>query len=144
MMDRDLAELYNVSTKRLNEQVKRNNERFPEDFMFKLAKNEKDELVAKCDRFKTLKHSSSLPNVFTEHGALMLANVLKSHIAMEISILVVRAFIQIREILSTHAELQRKIDSMEKKYDAKFQVVFTAIKKLMEPPPDKPKRRIGF
>ncbi|MGD2279561.1 MAG: ORF6N domain-containing protein [Candidatus Omnitrophota bacterium] len=144
MLDKDLAELYGASTKRLNEQVKRNKKRFPEDFMFQLTLDEKNELVANCDRFRPLKHSTALPYALTGHGALMLANVIKSAAAIEVSILVVRAFARLREIIRTHKDLQRKIEDMEKKYDGQFQVVFQAIKKLMEPPPEKPKRRIGF
>ena len=143
MLDRDLAELYEIPTKRLNEQVKRNIERFPGDFMFQLTKDEKNELVANCDRFDVLKHSTALPNAFTEYGALMLANVIKSSIAIEVSILVVRAFTRLKEIIRTHKDLQRKIESMEKKYDAQFKVVFDALRQLMETP-KKPKREIGF
>ncbi len=143
MLDRDLAKLYEVPTKRLNEQVKRNIERFPEDFMFQLTKEEKNKLVANCDRFELLKHSTTLPNAFTEYGALMLANVIKSSIAIEVSILVVRAFARLKEIIRNHKDLQQKIESLEKKYDAQFRVVFDAIRQLMEPP-KKPKREIGF
>lgn len=98
MLDRDLAELYGVKTKRLNEQVKRNRDRFPDDFMFQLTKDERDKPVANCDRFKTLKHSTSFPYAFTEHGALMLANVIKSPTAIEMSIVVVRTFAKLREM----------------------------------------------
>jgi hypothetical protein len=100
MLDADLAELYGVTTKRLNEQVKRNTDRFPGDFMFQLTLAEKAEVVANCDHLGQLKFSSSLPYAFTEHGALMLGNVLKSSRAVEVSLLVVRAFVQIREMLS--------------------------------------------
>ncbi len=98
MLDADLAELYGVTTKRLNEQVKRNADRFPGDFMFQLNAAEKAEVVANCDHLDQLKFSSSLPYAFTEHGALMLGNVLKSSRAIEVSLLVVRAFVQIREM----------------------------------------------
>ncbi|MDP3033052.1 MAG: ORF6N domain-containing protein, partial [Rhodocyclaceae bacterium] len=101
MIDADLADLYGVPTKRLNEQVKRNIERFPDDFMFQLTPDEKTEVVANCDHLGSRKFSSSLPRVFTEHGALMLGNVLNSPRAVEVSILVVRTFVQLREILST-------------------------------------------
>jgi hypothetical protein len=143
MIDRDLAELYGVSTKRLNEQVKRNIERFPQEFMFQVTKDEKDQLVAKCDRFHTLKHSTSLPYAFTEHGALMVANIIKSKIAIQMSIVVVKTFVKLREMLASNAQLKRKIEDMEKKYDGQFRVVFDAIRQLLEPP-TKPKRRIGF
>lgn len=144
MLDADLARLYGVSTKRLNEQVKRNKERFPLAFMFSLTEEEKEELVANCDRFKNLKHSSVLPYAFTEHGAVMLANVLKSQRAIFVSIEVVKTFIRLREALINHQDLAQKIVGLEKKYDAQFQVVFDALRKLIEPSPAPPKRRIGF
>ena len=143
MLDADLAQLYGVETKHLNRQVRRNISRFPKDFMFQLNEGEKKELVTKCHRFNKLKHSISFPYAFTEYGALMLANVIKSSIAIEVSILIVRAFVRLREILSTHKELKEKIEAMEAKYDYQFKVVFDAIKELLTPP-EKPKRRIGF
>jgi hypothetical protein len=144
MVDADLARLYGVTTKRLNEQVKRNRDRFPEDFMFQLTAEEKAEVVANCDHLQRLKFSPAPPYVFTEHGAVMLANVLNSPVAVRASIQVVRAFVKLRQILATHAELARKVAEMEKKYDEQSRVVFAAIKKLMEPPAIPPKRRIGF
>ncbi len=143
MLDRDLAVLYGVSTKVLNQAVKRNRKRFPGDFMFQLTKDEKDELVTNCDRFEPLKHSTALPYAFTEHGALMLANVIRSSVAIEVSILVVRAFVRIREMIGTHKDLQRKIENMEKRYDYQFKGVFDAIKELLDSPV-KQKREIGF
>ena len=98
MLDRDLAELYGVETKNLNRQVKRNKERFPVEFMFQLTKEEKNELVTNWHRFNSLKHSTSLPHAFTEHGTVMLASVLNSQRAIETSILVVQAFIKLREL----------------------------------------------
>ena len=144
MLDRDLAELYRVPTKRLNEQVKRNIKRFPEDFMFQLTKAEKEEVVANCDHLKVLKFSPQLPYAFTEHGALMLANVIKSPTAIKMSIAIVRVFVKLREIAVTHVDLKRKIEAMERKYDQQFKVIFEIIRKLLEPPPEKPMRRIGF
>jgi len=143
MVDTDLAEVYGVPTKRLNEQMKRNAERFPEDFAFRLTPEEKIELVAKCDRFSRLKHSTAFPLVFTEHGAIMAANVLNSQRAIEASVYVVRAFVKMREVLATRKELLRRVDDMELKYDAHFKVVFDAIRALMEPPKI-PRRRIGY
>ena len=143
MVDTDLAEVYGVPTKRLNEQVKRNADRFPEDFAFRLAPEEKMELVAKCDRFSRLKHSTAFPLVFTEHGAIMAANVLNSRRAIEASVYVVRAFVKMREVLASHKELVRRLDEMEGKYDRQFKVVFDAIRALMEPPKI-PRRRIGY
>ena len=143
MIDMDLAQLFEGETRHLKRQVRRNISRFPDDFMFQLNEEEKKELVPKWHRFHRLKHSTSLPYAFTEHGALMLANVIKSPIAIEVSILIVRAFAQLRKILASHGELRKKIEAMEAKYDYKFKVVFDAIRGLLTPP-EKPKRRIGF
>jgi hypothetical protein len=143
MLDLDLASIYGVTTKRLNEQVKRNFTRFPSDFMFQLTETEKAEVVANCDHLARLKFSPHLPYAFTEHGALMLANVLNSERAAQTSVQVVRAFVKLRQMLASNAELARKLAAMEKKYDAQFKVVFDAIRQLMSPPA-KPKREIGF
>src|SRR5262245_57431858 len=144
MLDADLAELYGVTTKRLNEQVKRNKARFPQDFVFRLTRGEKEEVVANCDHLRKLKFSPTLPQAFTEHGALMLASVLKSGIAVAMSIEVVRVFIRLRQMVTSHADLARRLDALEAKYDAKFREVFGAIRQLMEPPPQPPRPRIGF
>ena len=143
MLDSDLAAIYGVTTKRLNEQVKRNLARFPADFMFQLTEVEKLEVVANCDHLARLKFSPHLPYAFTEHGALMLANVLNSERAAQTSVQVVRVFVRLRQLLSSNVELARKLESLEKKYDAQFKVVFDAIRQLMSPPV-KPKREIGF
>ena len=144
MLDADLAELYGVETKRLNEQMRRNIERFPEDFMFRLSAEEKAEVVANCDHLAKLKYSPTLPYAFTEHGALMLGNVLKSDRAVEVSLMVVRAFVQLRQILASNAELSRKLVALEKNYDIKFKAIFEAIHQLMTPADPKKKRPIGF
>ncbi|MEK6563737.1 MAG: ORF6N domain-containing protein [Candidatus Omnitrophota bacterium] len=144
MLDRDLALLYSVTTKRLNEQVRRNMKRFPGDFMFQLTKTEKNELVAICDRFDSMKHSTVLPYAFTEQGVAMLSSVLNSERAIMVNIQIMRAFIQLKRLLLTNVDLRRKIEEMEKKYDKQFAIVFQAIKQLLEPPPAKPKPRIGF
>ncbi len=146
MLDRDLAELYGVSTKVLNQAVKRSNERFPTDFMFVLTKVEKDELVTNCDRFNSLKHSTVLPFAFTEYGALMLASVLNSPRAIEAGIYVVRAFVHLKEMLLTHKELAQKLKEFELKietHDEQITAIFEAINHLLAPPPA-PKRKIGF
>lgn len=143
ILDTDLARLYGVTTKRLNEQVKRNSERFPGDFMFQLTDKEKARVVANCDHLARLKYSPVLPYAFTEHGAIMAAGVLNTSKAIEVSLYVVRAFVRIREYLATHKELARKLAALEKKYDAQFKVVFDALRQLMTPP-GKPRRRIGF
>ena len=143
MLDEDLAQIYGVSTRQLNQQVTRNKDRFPEDFMFRLTKEEFEGLRS---QFVISKRGGRRypPNAFTEHGAVMLASVLNSPIAVEASVQVVRAFVRLREMLASHKDLARKLASLEKKYDQQFQVVFNAIRKLMEPPPNKPKPRIGY
>lgn len=113
MIDKDLAELYNVETKALNRAVKRNMDKFPEVFRFQLTAEEKNELVTNCDRFDTLKHSSVNPQAFNEHGVLMLANVLKSSIATQMSIRLVRAFVQLCKTLSTNTHMQLEISEIK-------------------------------
>ena len=144
MLDRDLAQLYDVTTRRLNEQVKRNIKRFPEDFMFQLTIREKNELVAICDRFNSMKHSSVLPHAFTEQGIAMLSGVLNSDRAIMVNIQIMRAFIQSKRMLLTNVGLRRKIEEMEKKYDKQFNVVFEAIKQLLAPPRIVEKKMVGF
>jgi len=144
MLDEDLAVLYGVTTRRLNEQVRRNLGRFPDDFMFRLNNQEVTNLMS---QFAT----SSLgwggrrknPYAFTEHGAVMLANVLRSQVAVDASIQVVRAFIRLRELAVTHSDLALRIDKMEEKYDTKFKIVFDAIRRMMIPPASG-KQRMGF
>lgn len=146
MLDSDLAYLYGVSTKRLNEQVKRNKHRFPADFMFRLTTKEKGEVVANCDHLRSLKFSPVLPYAFTEHGAIMVASVLNTPRAVQVSVYVVRAFVRLREMLSTHKELARKLAELEKRiqgHDEEIILLFEAIRELMEPP-GKPGKRIGF
>lgn len=143
MLDADLAELYGVPTKRLNEQVKRNAERFPPDFMFQLTDEEKRGVVATCDHLQRLKYSPVLPHAFTEHGAVMLATVLNSEVAVRASVEIVRAFLRLRQLLAGHADLARKVAALERKYDAQFKAVFTAVRRLMAPE-DPPPKKIGF
>ena len=147
IVDADLAEFYGVTTKRLNEQVKRNRERFPEDFMFQLTTDEKAEVVAKCDHLANLKFSRSLPYVFTEHGALMAASVLNSDRANEVSVFVVRAFVKIRRTLSEHKELAAKLGQLERhltNHDAQIASLVRTIRSLLSPAPVPERRRIGF
>ncbi len=147
MVDRDLAELYEVETKYLNRQVKRNKDRFPSEFMFQLTLKEKQELVTICHRFRTMKHSSALPFAFTEHGVAMLATVLRSERAVKISIHIIKAFIKLREFLSVHKELAQKLKKLEsvvERHDAQIKSIFEAIRQLMIPPLDPLKRKIGF
>ena len=143
MLDADLARIFEVSTKRLNEQVQRNLERFPEDFMFQLTAHEKAEVVANCDRLEGLKFSPYPPRAFTEHGAIMVASVLNSPAAVQASVQIVRAFVRLRELLSGNRELARRLGALEKRYDAQFKTVFAAIRELMGMPKE-PQRRIGF
>ena len=123
--------------------MRRNRDRFPEDFMFQLKVEEKAEVVANCDHLSTLKYSRVLPHAFTEYGAIMAASVLNTPRAIETSIFVVRAFVKLREMLATHKELKGKLNELEKKYDEQFQVVFEAIRQLMSPP-ETSRKKIGF
>lgn len=146
ILDAYLAKLYGVSTKRLNEQVKRNRERFPKDFMFQLTSDEAESIRSSRSQFATLKRGQNikhLPFNFTEHGAIMAANVLSSETAVAASVQVVRAFVKLRQMLTSNSELARKLDELERKYDQQFKVVFDAIRQLMTPPPARVKP-IGF
>jgi len=145
ILDSDLAELYGVSTKRLNEQVRRNIGRFPVDFMFQLSP---DEATGLRSHFATLdtgrgKYRKYLPYVFTEQGVAMLSSVLNSERAVQVNIAIMRAFVRLRELIATNKDLARHLDELEKKYDTQFKVVFDAIRQLMAPP-QKPRRSIGF
>ena len=113
MIDKDLAELYQVSTKRLNEQVKRNIEKFPSDFMYQISDIEKNELVAKCDQFEKLKHSVSNPYVFTEHGVYMLATVLKSKVATEVSLSIMRTFVKLKNQSVPYFDIIKRLEALE-------------------------------
>ena len=146
LLDRDLAELYGVSTKALNQAVTRNRRRFPPDFMFRVTKAEKDELVTNCDRFRSLKHSSAMPRAFTEQGVAMLSSVLNSDRAIEVNIAIMRAFVQLRKITSSQKQLARKLQEIEARledHDESIGAIFEAIQQLMTPP-EEPRKRIGF
>lgn len=144
MLDADLAVLYGVTTKRLNEQVARNQERFPEDFAFVLTAVEAEILKSQIATSRSgWGGRRKLPRAFTEHGAVMLASVLKSKVAVDASIQVVRAFVQLRGLAAAHADLARRLDQVEKKYDGQFRVVFQAVRDLMTPPVPA-RKRIGF
>jgi hypothetical protein len=148
MLDSDLARLYGVTTTRLNEQVKRNLDRFPLDFMFQLTKEEWKSLISQIATSKRGRGGRrKLPYAFTEHGAVMAANVLNSPVAVRASIVVVRAFVRLRQLLVSHEELARKLEALEKKFekhDAQFKVVFDAIRQLMAPEKPPRQRQIGF
>jgi phage regulator Rha-like protein len=145
MLDRDLAELYRVEIRALNQAVRRNSKRFPEDFMFQLTKEEDETLRS---QFVTLKkgrgqHRKYLPYAFTEQGVAMLSSVLNSERAIEVNVEIMRAFVRLRKMLSSHAALARKLAALENKYDKQFKVVFDAIRALMVPP-EKSRKQIGF
>ncbi len=158
MIDADLAELYGVPTKALNQAVKRNAERFPADFMFQLTADEKADVVTNCDHLARLKFSKSLPYAFTEHGAIQASNILASPQAVEMGVYVVRAFVRLRETLASNRELAAKLDALEQKTEllavqhetlsnntrAQFKQVFEALRQLMAPAPESHKRPIGF
>jgi hypothetical protein len=146
ILDRDLAELYGVPVKRLNEQVKRNRERFPSDFMFQLTKPEEGALPTQVAAKPGRGGRRYAPYAFTEHGAIMAATVLNSERAVEMSVFVVRAFVRLREVLSTNQQLAGKIDELEQRldtHDASIQELIEAIRELMAPDPATG-RRIGF
>jgi hypothetical protein len=146
LLDRDLAELYGVSTKALNQAVKRNVRRFPPDFMFRLTKKEKDELVTNCDRFQPLKHSSVSPRAFIEQGVAMLSSVLNSQRAIDVNIAIMRAFVHMRKMIASHTELAKKLKELEhhiKDHDEKIQAIFEAIQQLITLP-EKTNKKIGF
>jgi hypothetical protein len=146
ILDADLAALYQVAPKRLNEQVKRNTERFPEEFSFQLTKEEAEALRRSRSQNATLKRGQNikyLPRVFTEHGALMAANVLNSPRAVSMSVAIVKAFVRLRQMALSVEELAGKLNSLEKRYDGQFKIVFDALRQLMTPP-ENPKPQIGF
>ena len=160
ILDCDLAELYGVPTKRLNEQVKRNRERFPEDFMFRLTDDELEVLRSKIvtsnphdvvirSQIATAskRNIRYLPSVFTEHGALMVANILNSEVAVRMSIYVIRAFVRMREIFVVNQILETRLTEIEKillSHDGALRDLYEKIQPLLTPPREKPKRRIGF
>ena len=144
MMDRDLAELYRVDTRALNQAVRRNKERFPKDFMFQLTKEEmeiwKSQIVISNREKMGLRKR---PLAFTEQGVAMLSSVLKSKTAIQVNVQIIRTFTKLRKLLATHTQLRKKIEDMERKYDKKFRVIFYAIRRLLAEE-EKPKRQIGF
>ena len=143
ILDRDLAQLYRVTTGNLNKAVKRNLDRFPNDFMFPLTKEEYESLRFQFGIFKKGQHSKYLPYAFTEQGVAMLSSVLRSKQAVHVNIEIMRAFVRLRQMLSAHKDLERKLAALENKYDEQFRVVFDAIRALMASP-EKPRKRIGF
>jgi len=161
MLDKDLSLLYDVPTKRLNEQVKRNIKRFPEQFMFQLTKAEKDGVVANCDHLKVLRFSPVLPYAFTEYGVVMLSSVLNSDKAIQINIQIINTFVKMRQILADNQEVKKKIEDLDEKYDKYLtehgsllifhdKMIkgllkdFREINKLLTPPKDDSEKEIGF
>ncbi|MFX0199056.1 MAG: ORF6N domain-containing protein [Candidatus Hodarchaeota archaeon] len=144
MLDRDIAELYGVETRALKQAVRRNIKRFPGDFMFELTKEEfenwRSQFVTSNRDKMGLRYR---PMAFTEQGVAMLSSVLKSERAIEVNIAIMRTFVQLRQMLTTHKDLARKLVALEKKYNEEFKIVFEAIHELMTPP-EKPRRKIGF
>jgi hypothetical protein len=146
MLDSDLAIVYGVENKRLNEQVKRNRKRFPQYFMFQLTEKEKDKVVANCDHLQNIKYSPYLPYVFTEHGTVMLANILNSERAIQVSIRIVEIYIKMREYILTNKDLLLKMEQLEKRVDhqdEKIVLVFNYLKRFIEVQ-EKPRKRVGF
>ena len=138
MLDEDLAELYGVETRILNQAVKRNLLRFPEDFMFQLSEEEFSEYQTLRSQFVILKkgrgqHRKYLPYAFTEQGVAMLSSVLNSDRAIEVNIEIMRAFVKLREMIASHKDLAKKLEELEQKYDSQFSIVFDAIRQLMTP-----------
>lgn len=147
IIDVDLADFYGVPTGRFNEQIKRNLERFPSDFMFRLTNNEKKELMARCDHLRKLKYTRAMPHAFTEHGALMVASVLNTPRAVEMSVFVVRAFVAMRRTIAEHRQLSERLDELEKQlavHGESIMELFKTIKQLMAPDAVPETRRIGF
>ena len=143
IVDAGLAELYGVSTKALNQAVTRNDQRFPPDFMFRLTKAEKLELVTNCDRLDRLKHSSALPGVFTEQGVAMLSSVLRSERAIQVNIHIMRAFIKLRRCIAGIDDLKSELEKLKEQTDQRFQVVFETLDQLLTVE-SKPKKKIGY
>ena len=144
MLDFDLAELYDVETRALKQAVRRNPDRFPADFMFELSPTEVKTLVSQTVIPTRGKLGGATPMAFTEQGVAMLSSVLRSPRAVKVNMAIMRAFVRLRELLMSNADLARKLLALENKYDAQFRVVFDAIRELMEGPPPPPKPRIGF
>ena len=151
MIDSDLAAVYGVETRSLNQAVKRNGGRFPEDFVFQLKTAEKGEVITNCDHLAHLKFAKSLPYAFTEHGALMAANILRSEQAVQMSVFVIRAFVRLREQIAANTAILRRLAEIDKtllQNDSALRDIYRKLMPLLQqrpdPPPAPPKRRIGF
>ena len=147
IIDADLADIYGVPTRALNQAVKRNQERFPDDFIFQLTAAEKDEVITNCDHLRGLKFSKSRPYALTEHGAIMTAMILNSPEAVKMSVFVVRAFLQMREQLVANAAILRRLEQIDRtllEHDGALRTIWERLQPLLAPPPEPPRRRIGF
>lgn len=147
ILDADLAQFYGVTTKALNQAVRRNRDRFPEDFAFRLTKAEKSEVVTICDHLSRLKFSPVTPYAFTEHGAIMAATILNSRRAVEMSVYIVRAFVGLRKVISGHRQIAEKVAELERRlahHDKQILVLIRALKQIAGPASVPEKRRIGF
>ena len=147
LIDADLSRLYGVETRALNQAVRRNPDRFPKDFFFQLTAAEKAEVITNCDHLKNLKFSKALPYAFTEHGALMAANVLNSPEAVKMSVFIIRAFLKQRVALSANAAILKRLAEIDKTlliHDRALRDVYQKLLPLLQPPPPPPRRRIGF
>lgn len=147
ILDADLARLYGVPTKALNQAVKRNADRFPADFLFQLTESEKTEVVTNCDHLRNLRFAKALPLAFTEHGALMAAMILSSPRAVAMSVYVIRAFIQMRAEQAANAAILKRLAELDKTlltHDAALRDIYPKLRPLLTPPPDPPRKGIGF
>jgi hypothetical protein len=147
ILDADLAEIYGVSTKALNQAIKRNADRFPNDFMFRLTEVEKIEVVTNCDHLQRLKFSPQFPYAFTEHGAIMAASILSSPTAVAMSVFVVRTFVQMRERLIANTEILKRLAEIDKtllEHNEALSVIWAQLQPLLAPPDDLPKKQLGF
>ena len=144
MLDNDLAELYNVETKRLKEQVRRNIDRFPSSFMFELTAEEYASLRSQFATLKRGRHSKYLPFVFTEHGILMLSSVLNSELAIKMSVQIIETFIQLRKLANNYEEILKKINQMESQNNEQFSEIYEVLQQLLEKPKEEPRTKIGY
>ena len=147
ILDADLARIYGTTTKHLNQQVTRNKDRFPPDFMFRLQQDEKNELVTNCDILRSIKYSRVLPRAFTEHGAIMVASILNSRRAVEMSVYVVRAFVRCRSILAHHQELAQRLSELERliaSHDKSIRDIVAVLRQLVQDGESDPGTPIGF
>ena len=144
MLDRDLAQLYNVETKQLKRQVRRNIERFPSDFMFELTKQENENLRSQIGTLKHGLHSKYPPFAFTEHGILMLSSVLNSKLAIKMSVHIIKTFVQLRKLANNYEDIMNKIQQMESQYSEQFGEIYKVLQRLLEKPKEKPRQKIGY